>query len=98
VPLTMYIAGIGASWWSVGGQLLTSVVILLSVRQDLGLRARIGAALGAVMTIVFGISALVTAIRVNLRGGAVICALVLGLETWLILRWILRRQNKRNSP
>ena len=97
-PLTMYIAGIGASWWSVGGQLLTSVVILLSVRQDLGSRARIGAALGSFMAIVFCISALVTAIRVNLRGGAVICAVVLGLETWLILWWILRRQNKRNSP
>ena len=81
----------GASWWSVGGQLLTSVVILLSVRQDLGSRARVGAAFGSFMTIVFGISALVTAIRVNLRGGAVICAVVLGLETWLILRWSLRR-------
>jgi len=97
-PLTMYIAGIGASWWSVGGQLLTSVVIVLSVRQDLGSRARIGAALGSFMAIVFCISALVTAIRVNLRGGAVICAVVLGLETWLILWWILHRQSKRNSP
>lgn len=93
----MYIAGIGAGWWSVGGQLLTSAVILLSIKQDLGLRARVGAALGSVMAILFGISALVTAIRANLRGGAVICAMVLCLETCLILRWFLGRQRKPNS-
>jgi hypothetical protein len=97
MPITVYIAVIGASWWSVGGQLLASVVILLSVNQDLGLRARMGAALGSFMAIAFGISALVTAIRMNLRGGAGICAAVLCFEILLILRWSLRRQNKRNS-
>ncbi len=97
MPITTYIAGIGASWWSLGGQLLASVVILLSVNQDLGLRARMGAVFGSFMAIAFGISALVTAIRVNLRGGAAICAVVLCFETLLILRWSLRRKNKGNS-
>ncbi len=97
MPITMYIAGIGASWWSVGWPLLASVVILISIKQDLGLRVHIGAALGSLVAIAFVISALVTAIRVNLRGGAAICAAVLCFETWLILRWILRRQNKGNS-
>jgi hypothetical protein len=96
--ITASVPGVGASWWSVTGQLLASVVILLSVKQDLGLRrTRIGAALGSFMTIVFGTSALVTAVQANLRGGAVICAMVLCLETWLILRWVLGRQSKGKS-
>ena len=37
------------------------------------------------MALVFGISALVEAIRVNLRGGAAICAAVLCCEILLIL-------------
>jgi hypothetical protein len=98
VPLTTYIAGMGASLWSVGGPLLASVVIVLSVIQDLELRVRIGAALGSLVAIAFVISALVTAIRGNLRGGAAICGVVLCFETLLLLRWIRRRQNKRNSP
>jgi hypothetical protein len=97
VPITTYIAGIGASWWSVGGQLLTSLVILVSVKQDIGFRAHAGAAFGSFMVILFGVSALVTAIRANIRSEAVICALVLCLEAWLLLRWVLRPQSKRNS-
>jgi hypothetical protein len=85
------IALVGTGWKSVGGQLLVSVAALLSGIQDLGLRARIGAALGFFMAMVFGISALATAIRANLRGGAAICAAVLFFETLLILRWWLRR-------
>jgi hypothetical protein len=86
-----FIALVGAGWKSVGGQLLASVVLLLGGNQDLGLRSRMGAAFGFFMAIAFGISALVTAIRVNLRGGAAICAMVLCSETFLILRWWLRR-------
>lgn len=80
-------------WKSVGGQLLTSIVILLSVRQDLGLRARMGAGLGSFMAIAFVVSALVTAIRGNLSYAAAICAAVLCSETLLILRWWLRRSS-----
>jgi hypothetical protein len=97
VPITMYVAGVGASWWWVVGQLLTSAVILVSVKQDLGLGTRVGAALGILIATAFGISALITAIHGNIRGGVAICAVVLCFETWLILRWILRRRNKRNS-
>jgi len=42
------------------------------------------------MALVFGISALVEAIRVKLPGGAAICAAVLCCEILLILRWSLR--------
>ena len=75
----------------VGGLLLTSAVIMLSVHQDLGLKVWIGAFLGFFMALVFGISALVTAIHANLRGGAAICAVVLCCELFLFLRWSLRR-------
>ena len=71
--------------------MLASGVLLLSGHQDIGLRARVGAAFGFFMAIAFGISALVTAIRGNLSYAAVICALVLCSETLLILRWWLRR-------
>ena len=97
VPTATHIAGMGAGWWWVAGQLLASAVILVSVRQDLGLGTRMGAALGTLMAAAFGVSALVTAIRMNLRGGAAICAVVLCFEILLILRWILRRQNKTTS-
>jgi Ca2+/Na+ antiporter len=80
-----------AGWPLVVGLLLTSVVIMVSVHQDLGLRVWIGAVLGFFMAIAFGISALVTAIRVNHRGAAAICAVVLCCEILLILRWSLRR-------
>jgi hypothetical protein len=54
----------GAGWRLVGGLLLTSAVIMVSVHQDLRLRVWIGAFFGFFMAIAFGISALVTAIRV----------------------------------
>jgi len=86
----------GASWRSVGGQLLASGVLLLSGLQDLGLRARIAAALGFLMAIAFGISALVTAVRANLSYAAAVCAVVLCSEILLILRSIVRSQGKSN--
>lgn len=78
-------------WKSVGGQLLASGVLLLSGHQDIGLRARMGAAFGFFMAVAFGISALVTAIRGNLWYAAAICVAVLCSETLLIRRWWLRR-------
>ncbi len=77
--------------WLVVGLLFTSAVIMVSVHQDLRLRVWIGVVLGFFMAIAFGISALVTAIRVNFRGGAAICAVVLCCEILLIVRWSLRR-------
>ena len=78
-------------WKSVAGQLLASGVLFLSGHQDIGLRARIGAAFGFLMAVAFSISALATAIRGNLRYATAICAAVLSLEILLILRWYLRR-------
>jgi hypothetical protein len=66
-------------------------VLLLGGYQDIGLRARMGAAFGFFMAIAFGISALISAIRANLSYAAAICAMVLCSETLLILRWWLRR-------
>jgi xanthine/uracil/vitamin C permease (AzgA family) len=80
-----------AGWRLVGGLLLTSAVIMVSVHQDFRRRDWIGAVFGFFMAIVFGITALVTAIRMNLRGDAAICAVVLCCELLLILRWSLRR-------
>jgi hypothetical protein len=97
VLVTPYIAGMGANWWSMGGQLFTSVVIVLSVIQDIGLRAWVAAALGSTMAIVFGVSAMVDAIRMSVPGGVAICAAVYCFESWLIVRWILRLQNNGNS-
>ena len=95
--MTTYIAGMGGSWQSVGLRLLASALLLISGKQELGSRAPMGAAFWFFMAIVFGISALITAIRASLSSAATICAVVLCFETWLILRWTLRRQNKRNS-
>lgn len=95
MSIATYIAGMGAGWWWVAGQLVASAVILVSVKQDLGLGTRVGAALGIFMATAFGISALITAIHGNIRGAVAICAVVLCFEAWLILRWILRRQSKR---
>jgi len=81
----------GGRWQSVGGQLLASGVLLASGYQDMGLRARIGAAFGFFMALAFGISALVTAIRAEVWDGAAICVVVLCFESWLILRWRSRR-------
>ena len=66
-------------------------MLLLGGYQDIGLRARMGAAFGFFMAIAFGISALISAIRANLSYAAAICAMVLCSETLLILRWWLRR-------
>jgi hypothetical protein len=86
------VLALGATGWkSVGGQLLASGVLLLSGHQDIGLRARMGAAFGFFMAIAFGISALVTAMRGNLWYAAAICVAVLCSETLLILRWWIRR-------
>ncbi len=84
----------GARWDWLGGQLLVSLLALLSGYQDLGLRARMGAAFGFFMAMAFGISALVTAIRANLRWAAAICAVVLCSETWLILRQLINRKSQ----
>jgi len=81
----------GAGWKVMGGLLLTSAVIMISVHQDLRLRVWIGAFLEFFMSIGFAISALVTAIRINLRGCSAICAFVLCCEILLMLRWSLRR-------
>ena len=89
--ISTFVMAMGASWPSVGGQLLASGVLLLSGYQDMGLRARIGAAFSFFMALAFAISALVTALVAKLWGGAVICAAALCLETWLILRWWTRR-------
>jgi hypothetical protein len=83
------VLALGATGWkSVGGQLLASGVLLLSGHQDIGLRARMGAAFGFFMAIAFGISALVTAMRGNLWYAAAICVAVLCSETLLILRCV----------
>jgi len=85
---------ISAGWQAVGGQLLASAVLLLSGYQDMGLRARIGAAFGFFMALAFGISALSTAIWGRLWGGAAICAVVICFEAWLVRHcW-----NRRTSP
>jgi hypothetical protein len=83
----------GAAWWWVAGQLLTSAVILVSVKQDLLLGTRMGAALGVFMATAFGISALITSIHGNIWGGVITCAVVLCFEAWLILHWIRLGRN-----
>jgi hypothetical protein len=97
VPITTYIAGIGASWESVGLRLLASALLLISGKQELGSRAPWGAVFWYFMAVVFGSSALVAAIRANLWSGAAICTAVLCLEILLIALWVLRRQSKTNS-
>ena len=91
MQIATYIAEIGASWESVGLRLLASALLLISGKQELGSRAPWGAVFWYFMAVVFGISALVTAIRVNLLYAAALCAVVLFSETLLILRWWLRR-------
>ena len=77
-----------------GGQLLASGVLLVSGYQDMGLRARIGAAFGFFMALAFGISALAIAIWAQAWGGAAVCVAVLCFEGWLILRWWNRRTER----
>jgi hypothetical protein len=87
IAITTFIAAVGAGWQSVGGQLLTSGVMLLCGHQDIRLGTRTGAGFWFFMAIAFGISALVTAISARIWWGAAICVVALCRETWLILRW-----------
>jgi len=89
VVLTM-----GTSWQSVLGQLLASGVLLMSGHQDIGLRARVGAAFSWFIALAFCVSALATAIWRELWGGAAICVVAVCVETWLILRWWSRRTSQ----
>src|SRR6202795_2470697 len=88
---TSVLALSGAGWRLVGGLLLTSAAIMVSVHQDLRQRVWIGGFFGFFMAIAFGVSALVTVIRVNFRGVAAVCAVLLCCEILLILHWSLRR-------
>jgi hypothetical protein len=90
--MTLFVA-VGSRWQSVGGQLLASGVLLLSGYQDMGLRARIGAAFWFFMALALGVSALATAIWARVWGGTAICAVALCFETWLIRRWWSRRSS-----
>ena len=95
VTIATFIVVIGrAGWQSVGGQLLASGVLLLSGYQDLGLRTGGGAAFWFFMALAFAVSALGTAIWTSLWIGAVICALVLCFESWLVRRWWNRRTTR----
>lgn len=88
ISLITFIAAVGATWKSVGGQLLASGVCMLSGFQDRRLRAHIGAVFGFLMAIAFGISALTTAFGARFWAGAAISAAALCLEAWLIWhRW-----------
>lgn len=97
MQIITHIASVGANWESVGGQLLASLLAVLSGYQDLGLRARMGAVFGFFMAIALGFSALVTAIRSGLRFAPAICVVVLCSETLLILWRILHSRNNTNS-
>ena len=91
IAIITFTVAVAGKWQSVGGQLLASGVLLVSGYQDIGLRARIGAAFWFFMALAFGISALATAIWAKVWGGAAICAVALCFEIWLILRWWSRR-------
>jgi hypothetical protein len=96
VPMTTHIAGIGANWKSVGGQLLVSGLAMLSVRQDLGLRIPTGAAFWFLIAMAFSVSALITATQGNVSYAPAICAVVLCSEVLLVLIWIVRSGTKKN--
>ena len=89
--ISTFIVAFGGRWEAVGGQLLASGVLLVSGYQDMGLRARIGAAFWFFMALAFGVSALATAIWAKLWGGAAICAVALCFETWLVRHWWSRK-------
>ena len=93
-PIITYIAGAGASWQLMAGQLLVSGLAVLSVCQDLGLRIRLGAVFWLLIALAFGISALVTAILSNLRFAPAICVVVLCAEALLILRWATKKKSQ----
>lgn len=87
----MFVMAMGASWQSVGGQLLASGVLLLSGYQDSCLRARISATFWFFMALAFAVSGLVTALVMKFWVGAAICAGTLCLEMWLVQRWSTRK-------
>jgi hypothetical protein len=91
IAIITSIVTVGGKWQSVGGQLLASGVLLASGHQDIGLRARIGAAFGFFMALACCISALATAIRAKVWVAAAVCVVALCFESWLILRWWSRR-------
>jgi len=70
ILLSTFVVLVGAGWKSVGGQLLTSGVLLLSGYQDVEPRARISASFWFFMALAFCISALVSALSGKLWGGA----------------------------
>jgi hypothetical protein len=87
IPIITLVITVGGKWLSVGGQLLASGVLLASGYQDMGLRARAGAAFGFFMALAFGVSALVTAVSARVWGGTAICVVALCFEGWFIVRW-----------
>lgn len=91
IAVTTFIAAAGAGWQSVGGQLVTSGVLLLCGHQDVRSSNRIGAGFWFFMACTCGISALVTAISAKNWSGAALCAVALCFETWLISRWWNRK-------
>lgn len=82
-----FTAALDAGWRSVGGQLLTSGVLLLCGHQDIRMRAGIGAVFWCFMALAFGISALGTAVMAKNWWGAAAAVVALCCETWLIMRW-----------
>jgi hypothetical protein len=57
ISVSTFLVAVGIMGWeSVGGELLVSGLALLSVCQDLGLRARVGAAFSFLIATAFGIS------------------------------------------
>ena len=88
----MHIAGIGAGWKAMGGQLLVSGFALLSGRQDLGLRLPMGAVFSFLIATAFAVSALITAIRSNIHYGPAICVVVFCCEILLALFWGIKKE------
>jgi hypothetical protein len=86
VPTMLSISGMSNSWVSVAGQMLVSILALLSAYQDLGLRARLGVSFWLLIAMAFGISALANAIRANLWSAIAIYALVLLSAIYLMMR------------
>jgi hypothetical protein len=86
-----------SGWKSIGGQLLVSGLALLSVYQDVKLRARVGAAFWFLIATASGISALITAIQSNIRYAPAICVVVLCCEILWTIGWIVRRWLRRTS-
>ena len=91
MPITTYLAGMAASWQSLGWQVLASGVLLLCGHQALESRSRMGATFWFFLAIAWAISALRTGIRANSWWAAAVCVVVLFSEALLILRWAMKR-------